>query len=62
METDEDKMTDTVIWRQLKTIKYRDRQDAQIDKKTVEKTDKNTNRWEIRVNTRFLNEHSLLHS
>ena len=62
METDEEKMADTVIWRQLKTIKYRDRQDAQIDKKTVEKIDKNTNRWEIRVNTRFLNEHSLLHS
>ena len=40
METDVDKMTDTVIWRQLKTIKYEDRQDTQTDKETVKRQTK----------------------
>ena len=40
METDEEKMADTVIWRQLKTIKYEDRQDTQTDKETVKRQTK----------------------
>ena len=40
METDHDKMADTVIWRLLKTIKYMDRQDTQTDKETVKRQTK----------------------
>ena len=42
METDEEKMTDTVIWRQLKTIKCEDRQAVQTDKETAKRQSKYT--------------------